>query len=274
MSMDIEEDEGPINMDADFMAEEPSKKSKKKDKKKNKNQERSPSPLPEDEENQLSIPEKAHALKQAVESYNALAHEDIIDDMPTRFKYTPSAPASFGLTPVEILLATDDELNKLVTMKGIAPYRKGGIGMQGKGLGKRVRELKDKLRERRWGEEPSQSKSREEKKEKKRKRDDDEERGHGEKQEKKSEGEITEKSEKVRNGKRLGKKERMRLQKAAEAAGAAGAAVGEPESVPGEKKRKVESGETLADAPAANGEEAGDKKKRRKKKKSKADGEA
>ncbi|KIR53381.1 protein KRI1 [Cryptococcus gattii Ru294] len=272
MGMDIDEDEGPVNMDADFMDEKPSKKSKKKDKK-NKNKGRSPSLLPEDEENQLSIPEKAHALKQAVESYNALAHEDIIDDMPTRFKYTPSAPASFGLTPVEILLATDDELNKLVTMKGIAPYRKGGIGMQGKGLGKRVRELKDKLRERRWGEEPSQSKSREEKKEKKRKRDDGEERGYGEKREKKSESEITEKSEKVRNGKRLGKKERMRLQKAAEAVGAAGAAVDEPESVPAEK-RKVESGETLADAPAANGEEAGDKKKRRKKKKSKADGEA
>lgn len=273
MGMDIDEDEGPVNMDADFMDEKPSKKSKKKDKKKNKNKGPSPSLLPEDEENQLSIPEKAHALKQAVESYNALAHEDIIDDMPTRFKYTPSAPASFGLTPVEILLATDDELNKLVTMKGIAPYRKRGIGMQGKGLGKRVRELKDKLRERRWGEEPSQSKSREEKKEKKRKRDDGEEHGYGEKREKKSESEITEKSEKVRNGKRLGKKERMRLQKAAEAVGAAGAAVDEPESVPAEK-RKVESGELLADAPAANGEEAGDKKKRRKKKKSKADGEA
>ncbi|AAW45496.1 ribosome biogenesis-related protein, putative [Cryptococcus deneoformans JEC21] len=273
--MDVDEDEGPINMDADFIDEEPSKKSKKKDKKKkNKNKEHSPSPLPEDEENQLSIPEKAHALKEAVESYNALAHEDIIEDMPTRFKYTPSAPASFGLTPVEILLATDDELNKLVTMKGIAPYRKGGIGIQGKGLGKRVRELKDKLRERRWGEEPSQTKSREEKKEKKRKRDDGEERGQDERRGKKSEGEATEKSEKVRNGKRLGKKERMRLQKAAEAAGAAPAAAGEPESAPAEKKRTVESGEMPADAPAANGEDGGDKKKRRKKKKSKADGEA
>ncbi|EAL19062.1 hypothetical protein CNBH1640 [Cryptococcus deneoformans B-3501A] len=273
--MDVDEDEGPINMDADFIDEEPSKKSKKKDKKKkNKNKERSPSPLSEDEENQLSIPEKAHALKEAVESYNALAHEDIIEDMPTRFKYTPSAPASFGLTPVEILLATDDELNKLVTMKGIAPYRKGGIGIQGKGLGKRVRELKDKLRERRWGEEPSQTKSREEKKEKKRKRDDGEERGQDERRGKKSEGEATEKSEKVRNGKRLGKKERMRLQKAAEAAGAAPAAAGEPESAPAEKKRTVESGEMPADAPAANGEEGADKKKRRKKKKSKADGEA
>lgn len=274
--MDVDEDEGPINMDADFIDEEPSKKSKKKDKKKkNKNKEHSPSPLPEDEENQLSIPEKAHALKEAVESYNALAHEDIIEDMPTRFKYTPSAPASFGLTPVEILLATDDELNKLVTMKGIAPYRKGGIGIQGKGLGKRVRELKDKLRERRWGEEPSQTKSREEKKEKKRKRDDGEERGQDERRGKKSEGEATEKSEKVRNGKRLGKKERMRLQKAAEAAGAAPAAAGEPESAPAEKKRTVaESGEMPADAPAANGEEGADKKKRRKKKKSKADGEA
>lgn len=273
--MDVDGDEGPINMDADFVDEEPSKKSKKKDKKKkNKNKEHSPSPLPEDEENQLSIPEKAHALKEAVDSYNALAHEDIIEDMPTRFKYTPSAPASFGLTPVEILLATDDELNKLVTMKGIAPYRKGGIGIQGKGLGKRVRELKDKLRERRWGEEPSQMKSREEKKkekEKKRKRDDGEEGGQGERREKKGEGETVEKSEKVRNGKRLGKKERMRLQKAAEAAGEPER---ESESVPAEKKRKVESGEISGDAPAANGEEGGGKKKRRKKKKSKADGEA
>lgn len=114
-----------------------------------------------------------------------------------------------------------------------------------------------------------EEKKKEKEKEKKRKRDDGEERGQGEGREKKGEGETVEKSEKVRNGKRLGKKERMRLQKAAEAAGEP-----ERESVPAEKKRKVESGETSGDAPAANGEEGGDKKKRRKKKKSKADGEA
>ena len=43
--------------------------------------------------------------------------------MPTRFHYTSTAPENYGLTPAEILLATDAELNSYVGLKKLAPYR-------------------------------------------------------------------------------------------------------------------------------------------------------
>ncbi len=73
-----------------------------------------------------------------------------IGDIPTRFKYTHSAPTNFGLSAVEILLATDAELNTIAPVKTLAPYRRG-IGMSGKGIGKRIRDLRDELKRRRWG---------------------------------------------------------------------------------------------------------------------------
>ncbi|WWC73610.1 uncharacterized protein I206_107582 [Kwoniella pini CBS 10737] len=156
-AMDIEEngeygleDEGPINMDADFIGEEPTKKKRKKDKK-TKGKAVDVEIEDEPEEIGLTVADKAKKVKEAMEEYKALDHEDMIGDLPTKFKYTHSAPVSFGLTPVEILLATDEELNKVLSVKSIAPYKKGGIGLQGRGLGNRVRELKEDLKKRRWG---------------------------------------------------------------------------------------------------------------------------
>ncbi|WWD04222.1 hypothetical protein V865_002290 [Kwoniella europaea PYCC6329] len=154
-----EEDEGPINMDADFIDEEPSKKKRKKDKKKNKQKERDVEEPSIEDQSSLTLKDKAQAVKEVMEEYKALDHEDIIGgDLPTKFKYTKSAPVSFGLTPVEILLATDEELNKVLSVKTIAPYRKGGIGHQGKGLGQRVRQLKEDLRKRKWGQDDNERK--------------------------------------------------------------------------------------------------------------------
>ncbi|WWC95448.1 hypothetical protein V866_002312 [Kwoniella sp. B9012] len=163
-AMDIDgeygqEDEGPINMDADFIDEEPSKKKRKKDKKKNKQKERAIEEPSIEDQPSMTLKDKAQAVKEVMEEYKALDHEDIIGgDLPTKFKYTKSAPVSFGLTPVEILLATDEELNKVLSVKTIAPYRKGGIGHQGKGLGQRVRQLKEDLRKRKWGQDDGERK--------------------------------------------------------------------------------------------------------------------
>ena len=44
--------------------------------------------------------------------------------MQTRFRYAPVKPEAFALTPVEILLATDQELNEYMSIKKYAPYRK------------------------------------------------------------------------------------------------------------------------------------------------------
>ncbi|WVR07983.1 hypothetical protein IAU60_005026 [Kwoniella sp. DSM 27419] len=150
------EEDGPINMDADFMDEQPSKKKRKRDKKDKKRAAAVEPDIPLPNEQGMSVADKAQAVKDAMEEYRALDHEDMIGDLPTKFKYTQTAPTAFGLSPVEILLATDEELNKVLGVKSIAPYRKGGIGMVGKGLGKRVRELKDDLRGRRWGQEDRQ----------------------------------------------------------------------------------------------------------------------
>jgi protein KRI1 len=61
---------------------------------------------------------------------------------------------NYGLSPVEILLATDAELNEVLGLKHYAPYRHGsGVGAAGRGMGKRLGDLKSKLSQRRWGEE-------------------------------------------------------------------------------------------------------------------------
>lgn len=145
--MDVDGDEGFINMDVDFVDEEFFKKFKKKDKKKkkDKNKEYFFFFLFEDEENQFFIFEKVYVFKEVVDFYNVFVYEDIIQDMLICFKYILLVFVFFGFMFVEILLVIDDEFNKLVIMKGIVLYKKGGIGIQGKGLGKWVRELKDKL---------------------------------------------------------------------------------------------------------------------------------
>ena len=69
--------------------------------------------------------------------------------MPTRFKYAKVDSQTFGLTPAEILMATDAELNTYMGLKKYAPYRKEGKGRNWDGQrASRLGELKQKLRER------------------------------------------------------------------------------------------------------------------------------
>ena len=44
--------------------------------------------------------------------------------IPTRFRYTTTPKISYGLTPTEILLADEKDLNEYVGVKKLAPYRK------------------------------------------------------------------------------------------------------------------------------------------------------
>lgn len=107
-------------------------------------------------------PSSSKKRKRALneEERNALAELDEMDftslagGLPTRFKYTPVLPDNFGLTPVEILLADDAELNEYVGLKKLAPYRRGKDGKTksgwDKGRGERLKEFKRKLNEK-WG---------------------------------------------------------------------------------------------------------------------------
>ena len=69
-----------------------------------------------------------------------------VGDMPTRFKYTSVQPQSFALTPAEILMATDTELNEYLSVKKYAPYRKDNNW--DKTRGDRLKEFKQSLAER------------------------------------------------------------------------------------------------------------------------------
>ncbi|TDL23117.1 Krr1-domain-containing protein [Rickenella mellea] len=88
--------------------------------------------------------------KQKVDEYMdelyGLEFNDMVGDLPTRFKYTPVAGQTFGLTPAEILLATDAELNQYMGVKKYAPYRRTGAWDANRG--ERLHELKGKVRSR------------------------------------------------------------------------------------------------------------------------------
>jgi len=60
-------------------------------------------------------------IDKLLEEYYQLNYEDFAGGMPTRFKYRKVEPTSYGLTPVEILLADDKDLNSFVSLKKLAP---------------------------------------------------------------------------------------------------------------------------------------------------------
>lgn len=75
-----------------------------------------------------------------------------VGGMPTRFKYTKVEQQTFGLSPAEILMATDADLNTYMGIKKYAPYRKEGKGRHWDvQRGERLKELKMKLKERGLG---------------------------------------------------------------------------------------------------------------------------
>ncbi|KIM36770.1 hypothetical protein M413DRAFT_31398 [Hebeloma cylindrosporum] len=73
-----------------------------------------------------------------------------IGDLPTRFKYVPVQPQTYALTPAEILMATDQELNEYMSVKKYAPYRHDKSNPQrwNKKTQEKLHELKAKVGER------------------------------------------------------------------------------------------------------------------------------
>lgn len=65
------------------------------------------------------------AYEKALGEYFKLDYEGIAGGQPTRFKYANVKADAYGLEPWQILLMDDKELNQIVSLKKLAPFRDG-----------------------------------------------------------------------------------------------------------------------------------------------------
>eukprot|EP01129_Flabellula_baltica_P008055 TRINITY_DN3170_c0_g1_i4.p1 TRINITY_DN3170_c0_g1~~TRINITY_DN3170_c0_g1_i4.p1 ORF type:complete len:511 (+),score=177.74 TRINITY_DN3170_c0_g1_i4:47-1534(+) len=65
-------------------------------------------------------------LNKYIDEYYQLDYEDIVGGQPVRFKYTKVPAYDYGLSTDEILKKSDKELNNVIPLKRLNPYRDDG----------------------------------------------------------------------------------------------------------------------------------------------------
>lgn len=152
-------------MDADFVEGQDTKLSKKerkalkkKEKKAAKKQHDVDDAVDENDmdaekaDNRVPEADRQQQARDLMDEYYNLGYEDMIGDTPTRFKYASVPKDTYGLSAVEILMADDADLNNVVGLKHMQPYRRGPT--RPTNLKKRLKRFRDDMDAREPQEQP------------------------------------------------------------------------------------------------------------------------
>ena len=81
-------------------------------------------------------------LEEAIQDCLNVDFEDVIaGEIKTKYQYVDVEQEDFGLTEAELLYADDKILNKMLSMKKLAPFREGGINQQDRTKMRKMRTL-------------------------------------------------------------------------------------------------------------------------------------
>eukprot|EP00834_Sanchytrium_tribonematis_P000306 NODE_6_length_70510_cov_1.054395.p11 type:complete len:527 gc:universal NODE_6_length_70510_cov_1.054395:17433-19013(+) len=85
-------------------------------------------------------------LKDDIDEYFKLDYEDVVADVPVKFKYRNVEPENYGLKPGILLLAEEKDLNNVVGLKRIAPYKEKNYKVKKHKIAEVERIVKDKIK--------------------------------------------------------------------------------------------------------------------------------